>query len=142
MYSKGQITKTSIRANEGYEAESIEEKVSRIVNNKEPIKDGAPLIYTDRKDGVVASTNPRTDKWEVAVEGMGKVAEMKLARRKEKAEAKEAEAKGESRAIRREIRAEVARVWAVVKAEKAKVRRVEHSFDGIESIRGTNGLEA
>ena len=55
---------------EAYVGESIEHKVRRIVNNKEPIKDGAPLIYTERKDGVQPSYNIRTDRFEVAVEAM------------------------------------------------------------------------
>jgi hypothetical protein len=32
---------------ETFEGETIEEKVERIVTNKEPISDGAPMIYTD-----------------------------------------------------------------------------------------------
>ena len=31
----------------GSEGETIETKVARIVQNKEPITDGAPMIYTD-----------------------------------------------------------------------------------------------
>ena len=38
---------------ETYEGEFIEEKVARVVENKEPIEDGAPIIYTERKDGVI-----------------------------------------------------------------------------------------
>ena len=34
------------------EGEYIEEKVRRITENGEPIEDGAPIIYTERKDGV------------------------------------------------------------------------------------------
>ena len=49
MYKTKKPTETTIEANEGYEGETIEEKVARIVNNNEPITDGAPLIYTDRK---------------------------------------------------------------------------------------------
>ena len=33
-----------------YEAESIEEKVRRIVSENEPIEDGAPIIYQERID--------------------------------------------------------------------------------------------
>ena len=39
------------------EEEYIEEKVRRITENKEPIKDGAPIIYTERKDGVNPAYN-------------------------------------------------------------------------------------
>ena len=32
----------------GSEGETIETKVARIVQNKEPITDGAPMIYTEK----------------------------------------------------------------------------------------------
>ncbi len=49
MYTKNRIAKTSIRCNDSTQGETIEQKIERIVNNKEPITDGAPLIYTDEK---------------------------------------------------------------------------------------------
>ena len=63
-----------------YDAESIEEKVRRIVN-KEPIKDGAPLIYTERKDGVLPSYNIKTDRWEHAIDAMDRVTKHKQDRK-------------------------------------------------------------
>ena len=36
---------TSISVNDTYIGETIEQKLFRIKNNKEPIEDGAPLIY-------------------------------------------------------------------------------------------------
>lgn len=84
MYRKQQPTRTTVSGIKGYQGETIEAKVRRIVNNKEPITDGAPLIYTDRKDGVRAEMDPRTDRWEIAVEAMDKVAKSKLAKREER----------------------------------------------------------
>ena len=49
---------------ECYEAESIEEKVRRVVNQNEPIEDGAPIIFQERGDGVKPEFNIRTDRWE------------------------------------------------------------------------------
>ena len=37
--------KHNMQAVECYEAESIEEKVRRVVNQNEPIEDGAPIIF-------------------------------------------------------------------------------------------------
>jgi len=54
MYNKKQPNKTTIHRNTSYQGETLEKKINRIVNNKEPIKDGAPLMYTERKDGVRA----------------------------------------------------------------------------------------
>lgn len=68
-----------------YEAESLEIKIQRIMANKEPITDGAPLIYTDRKNGVQPSYNIRTDRWDVAVEAMDKVSKSYIAQREERA---------------------------------------------------------
>lgn len=58
---------------ETYEAESIETKVRRILDENEPITDGAPIIYTEKKDGVLPEFNIRTDRWQIAIDAMGKV---------------------------------------------------------------------
>lgn len=81
MYKKQQIPKTTIKVNESYEGERIEEKIQRIVNNKEPITDGAPLIYTERKHGVQPAYDIRTDRFEIAVDAMDKITKSHLARR-------------------------------------------------------------
>lgn len=77
MYGKVKMGKSSIEINETTEGESIEEKVNRILNNKEGITDGAPIIHTERKDGVKEAYNIRTDRWEIAVEATDKIAKQK-----------------------------------------------------------------
>lgn len=62
--------------------ESIEEKVRRITENNEPITDGAPIIYTNRDDGVLPAYNIRTDRWEVAQAAMEAVNQANLAKSK------------------------------------------------------------
>ena len=52
------------------DGESIETKVQRITENNEPITDGAPIIYTNREDGVLAAYNIRTDRWDIAQQAM------------------------------------------------------------------------
>lgn len=72
---------TQLRGGERVEGEPIEVKVRRLIKNKEPIKDGqGSLIYTERKDGVLAAYNIRTDRWEVAAEAMDKVTASKYAK--------------------------------------------------------------
>lgn len=66
------------------EGEPIEHKIERIVKNGEPIKDGAPLVYTERKDGVNAAYNIRTDRWEIAADAMDKVHKTMIAQRDHK----------------------------------------------------------
>lgn len=86
MYKKNiKYAKGGFKINNTTQGETIEQKVERILDNKEPIKDGAPLIYTDRKDGIQAGYNIRTDRWEVAVEAMDKVAKAKTAQRENRA---------------------------------------------------------
>jgi hypothetical protein len=89
MYKPNKATRTSIKCNAMYKGESLETKVRRIVENKEPISDSAPTVYTNREDGVIADYNIRTDRFEVAVEGMDAVAKGKVAQR----DAKEKKAK-------------------------------------------------
>jgi hypothetical protein len=64
------------------EGESIETKVRRITENNEPITDGAPIIYTNREDGVLAAYNIRTDRWEIAQQAMDAVNQANLAKSK------------------------------------------------------------
>ena len=73
--------KTSIEINESTEGESIEMKVERITTQKQPIEDSAPIIYTERKQGVLPSTDVRTDRFEVAIVAMDNVSKTIRARR-------------------------------------------------------------
>jgi hypothetical protein len=72
-YRTQQAITTSIDLNQSYEGETIEKKIRRITQNKEPISDGAPLIYTERKDGVQPQYDIRTDRFAIAIEAMDKV---------------------------------------------------------------------
>lgn len=70
------------------EGEYLEEKVRRITESGEPIEDGAPIIYTERKDGVNPAYNIRTDRWDIAQSAMeqvgnnkSKIIAMKIAQR-------------------------------------------------------------
>jgi len=85
MYKKPKYTSTTIKMNQSIEGETIEQKVERITSNKEPITDGAPLIYTERKDGVQAGYNIRTDRWEIAIDAMDIVTKSALAKRESRA---------------------------------------------------------
>lgn len=81
MYKPSRPSKTTIEINNSYVGESIEDKVTRILSNKEPITDGAPIIYTERKDGVQPAYNIRTDRFEIAVNAMDIVSRNHLAKR-------------------------------------------------------------
>lgn len=72
-----------IKTNYEYQkGESIENKVRRITENNEPITDGAPIIYTNREDGVLPAYNIRTDRWDIAQAAMDAVNQANLAKSK------------------------------------------------------------
>ena len=77
-YKRNTITKTSIRCNESQPGERIEEKIERLLNNKEPIRDTAPQVFTDRQDGVKPEYDIRTDKWEEAASADRVLAEVSI----------------------------------------------------------------
>lgn len=80
-YKLRYIPRTKLTVNTTYTGETIEQKIRRIVNNKEPITDGAPIIYTDRKEGVKPQYDIRTDRWEIAVEATDMVTKSHTAKR-------------------------------------------------------------
>lgn len=81
MYRQNQIKKTTLKVNQSKIGETIETKVRRMMTTGEAIKDGAPTIYTDRKDGVIPDYNVRTDRFEIAIEQSDITAKNKIARR-------------------------------------------------------------
>jgi len=89
MYKYRKSKKTTLQGVEKLSGEPIEHKVERIVSNKEPITDGAPEIYTERKEGVLSAYNIRTDRWEIAADAMDKVAGSIQAKRDNKGKSKE-----------------------------------------------------
>lgn len=77
-------SKTLVNGVPKEEGETIEQKVERVVNNGEPITDGAPNIYTERKHGVKPEYDIRTDRWEIATDAMDAVQKSTKAQREKK----------------------------------------------------------
>lgn len=69
--------------NDIFEGLSIEREMERAETAKQPISQSAPIIYTERKDGVQPQYDIRTDRFEIAQDAMGKVAASIAARRME-----------------------------------------------------------
>lgn len=69
-YKKNTIQNTRLCINTSTQGESIETKLERIITNKEAITDGAPIIFQERKEGIGAAYNIRTDRFEIAAEAM------------------------------------------------------------------------
>ena len=58
--------------------ETLIKKIQRILDENEPLTDGAPMIYTPKQAGVRDDCNIRTDKWSLAMDAMDKVNNYKL----------------------------------------------------------------
>lgn len=58
--------------------ETLIKKCQRILDEGEPLTDGAPSIYTPKQAGVRPECNVRTDKWDVAMNAMDRVNSYKL----------------------------------------------------------------
>lgn len=85
MYKIPSYSETEMKSDAPQEpGETIEMKVKRLIENKEPITDAAPNnLFTDRDHGVDPAYNIRTDRWEIATEAMDKVRKMKAAKKDE-----------------------------------------------------------
>lgn len=80
-YSKSIPNNGRLQSVEIYEGETIEEKVARIVQTKEPITDTAPIIYTEKKDGVLPAYNIRTDRFDLAIDAYDKIEMERIAKK-------------------------------------------------------------
>lgn len=58
--------------------ETLIKKIQRILDENEPLTDGAPTIYTPKQAGVREDCNIRTDKWDLAMKAMDRVNNYKL----------------------------------------------------------------
>ena len=98
-YRKVQYNKSKIKSVEITEGEPIEWKIERVISNGEAITDGAPAIYTERKDGIISAYNIRTDRWEVASEAMDKVSGSIQAKRDGKGKVSNSEKAKEAKVV-------------------------------------------
>lgn len=77
------MTKTSIECYNVADGETIEQKIERITIGKEPITDGAPMLYSERSDGVLEETDIRTDRFDIAVDATDKISKGYITKRNE-----------------------------------------------------------
>lgn len=75
--------KTNFNVNESVEGRSIEDKMRETTMNGQPIDSAAPLLYTDRKDGVLPEYDIRTDRWSIAQATVDKVVRSQIAKSQE-----------------------------------------------------------
>lgn len=87
-------TSNKITCNEAFEGKSIEQELREFMETGESPSDLRKIhdpIPTDRKDGVIAEYNIRTDRWEVAQDAMDKVNESRKARGEKRSQEKKAQ---------------------------------------------------
>lgn len=86
MFKRNQPGKSLLIGCESFPDERLERKIARMRANREGITDvTVNLMYTERKDGVRAETDIRTNKWGAAAIGGDVMAESALSARKMKA---------------------------------------------------------
>ena len=78
--------KTNFDINESVEGQSIEEKMRETTMNGQPIESAAPLLYTDKRDGVLPQYDIRTDRWDIALQTTDKITRTQIAKSQEKTE--------------------------------------------------------
>lgn len=85
-YKIPKMKSTQVESVELKKGITMEEQVARIMNNQADLERTAPLIYTERKDGVNPAHDIRTDRFEVALDGMDKATKSALGTRQAKME--------------------------------------------------------
>ena len=74
------FNKTNFDINESVEGRSIEERMREATINGQPIESAAPLLYTDKKAGVLPEYDIRTDRWDIAQKTVDKVVRSQIAK--------------------------------------------------------------
>lgn len=77
------FSKTNYDINESVEGQSIEEKMRVATMNGQPIDSAAPLIYTNKRDGVLPQYDIRTDRWDIALQTTDKITRTAIAKSQE-----------------------------------------------------------
>ncbi len=85
MYNENSIghVKSDIKRVPTEIGESIEEMIRRCTESNEPIEATAPMIYTDKDDGVLPQYDIRTDRFDIALDAVDKYNASKAAESKE-----------------------------------------------------------
>lgn len=80
---KNTIKVSTLEKREVYAGEPIERLMERAISNGEKIGSEVGQIFTERKEGVGSGYNIRTDRFEVALDGIDKIQKSQSAKRAE-----------------------------------------------------------
>lgn len=95
MYKLPTRTIGTLNVNNSVEGDTIENKIFKATSLKQPLDQSGKLLYTERKQGVLAETDIRTDRFAVAIDATDKIAKSYSARREERHKPKEEPKVGE-----------------------------------------------
>lgn len=95
-YRQNPIEKSQMTSVKTVEGQTMETMVARFMNNQTDIERSQPLIYTERREGVLAGYDIRTDRFEIALEAMDKSSKSMSAKRESKLEIVNDDPKGDS----------------------------------------------
>lgn len=84
MYKPNRYRRTSIQTKELDQGIHLERAIERKINNQEPIGSEVATMYPEKKLGVLPSTNIKTDRFEVALDGVDTVQKSYQARSESK----------------------------------------------------------
>lgn len=70
---RNKVPASMIVKNDSYEADPLCIKLQKIMEGKGSIDETAPIIYTEKRNGVLPDYNIRTDRFEVAREAKEKI---------------------------------------------------------------------
>lgn len=73
MKFRNKKTTSELKGVKEFEVESIAQKLRKITETDQPIKEEMPTIYTEKKDGVMPAYDIRSDRFEIAREAMEKL---------------------------------------------------------------------
>lgn len=80
-YRQNRMSETTVRSVEKSEGMTIETMVALFMNNQTDIEQKTTAIYTERKDGVLAGYDIRSDKFDIAIEAMDKASKSSIMKR-------------------------------------------------------------
>lgn len=84
-YKQNKIVRSNLNSITTTEGITIENMVAKFLNNQgEDVERTSEKIFTERKDGVLAGTDIRTDRWDIAIDAMNKSAQSMTAKRASK----------------------------------------------------------
>lgn len=86
QYAKCGKVRSAIKRECTLVGESIEEMIMRCTESNEPIDAKAPMIYTEEADGVMPQYDPRTDRFEIALDAVDKYQKSQVAKTDEHGE--------------------------------------------------------